>query len=66
MGSIEGFDKKSHPVGNVIQRHINEHNAKVSNIIRIAPFRIKLMWAIGNQFRNIGRALCKPLEERRR
>lgn len=66
MGSIEGFDKKNHPVGNVIQRQIEEHNKQYALVVQDAPFRIKLMWAIGNQLRNLGRAMCRPLDERKR
>lgn len=65
MGSIEGFDKKNHPVGNVVQRHNDAHNARLASIVARAPFGVKLMWAIGNQLRTLGRALCRPLEDRK-
>ncbi len=65
MGSLEGFDKKNHPVGNVIQRHIDKWNASRDKIVRDAPFRIKLMWSVGNQLRRLGQTMCKPLEDKR-
>ena len=47
MGSLEGFDKRDHPVGRVIQRHLDRHNAACERRARAAPLRLQILAVLG-------------------
>jgi hypothetical protein len=60
MGSVEGFQKDDHPLGNFAQRHNDEHNMALRRERMAAPLWRRVLLTFGMRLVGIGFKMQGP------